>query len=59
MGETKGELVGRIAQLKYEAEEAAKSGNHRGADSRREKARQLDEKRLTWERGEPWKGGGD
>ena len=59
MGETMGELVGRIAQLKYEAEQAARSGNHAGADSRRERARQLEEKRRTWERGEPWEGGGD
>lgn len=59
MGETMGELVGRIAQLTYEAEKAASSGNPAGADSRREKARQLENKRLAWERGEPWKGGGD
>lgn len=59
MGETMGELVGRIARLKYEAEQQARSGNHAGADSRREKVRQLENKRLTWERGEPWTGGGD
>jgi hypothetical protein len=59
MGETMGELVGRIARLKYEAEKAARSGNHAGADSCRKKARQLENKRRTWERGEPWESGGD
>ncbi len=59
MAETMGELVGRIARLKYEADQEAQNGNHRGADSRRDKASQLEEKRRTWERGEPWKGGGD
>jgi hypothetical protein len=59
MGETMGELVGRIAQLEYEAKKAARNGNHAGAASRSEKARQLENKRLAWERGEPWHGGGD
>lgn len=59
MGETMGELVGRIAQLQYEANKEAANGNHAGADSRRVKARELENKRLAWERGEPWHGGGD
>lgn len=54
-----GELVGRIAQLKYEAEQAAANGNHAGADSRRAAVRRLEDKRRTWERGEPWTQGGD
>jgi hypothetical protein len=59
MGETMGQLVGRIAQAKYEAQQRASSGDHKAADAWRESARRLENKRLTWKRGEPWEGGGD
>ena len=54
-----GELVGRIAQAEYEAKQRVASGDHRAADAWREQVRKLENKRLTWERGEPWTGGGD
>lgn len=58
MAETMGELIGRIAQAKYEAQQRARSGDQSAASAWNEHARQLENKRLTWERGEPWLGGG-
>jgi hypothetical protein len=59
MSETMGELVGRIARAKYEAELRANGGDRVAAESWRQTASRLEEKRLAWERGEPWTGGGD